>query len=257
MKRIISLLAVFAIILSFAACKSETDAVESTTILPPVISESYFSEEFKDSSGKTVIIVEVTLPQITEYAYKNIKDYLNDDAMKLFENACDFAESNVENASNFMKNQNSDKPWKKKIVFETSYLGTDYACFIIKDYLSYYNSEVIPSWDSLCYNVVTGARCSLADFSVYYDNPQAGFEAFMNDVVKPNIINKFDFPQFLDEDVLETLDELVLNTDFYLTEKGISFYIDGLKISPSLAGTSSIDFTWEELNGYYEPPLQE
>lgn len=258
MKRIVCIMLVFAFFLTFAACNSEPaneGKTETTTVLPPVVEESSFYEEFKDESGKTVIKVEVTLPQITQYAFENIKAKINNEAMNVFNEACDFAENNVLNASEFMRQRESDKPWKKKITFETTLLSNDYACFIVKESLSYYDSEVTPTWRTLCYDVKTGESCTLDTFTVYKDDPAVGFEAFLSDVVEPNLVNKYFYPQFIDNTVYENLDKLILCDDFYLTESGISFYIDGLSISPSIEGITAIDFTWDELAGYYEMPV--
>ncbi len=253
MKRILSIFLVFAMIFSLAACadKSNTDITTENTD-PPVIEETVHSKEFKDDSGKTVIKVKVTLPQITDFSNEKVKKHVNTVAMKLFEDAYKFAESNIGNASSFMKSMKSDKPWSKTVSFETTLLNHRYACFIIKESLSYYDSATKPALRTLCLDVKTGAECTLSDFATVSDDPNGCFETFVADVLKPALPKKFTSPQFINDEVLNRLDEIVFPENFYLTEDGMGFYIDESLIHEYLSGIYKITFTWEELSTVFE-----
>ena len=255
MKRFISLLLIFAVLFSFAACSGKDDGI-TTTAPPPVIEESTHAKEFKDASGKTVIKVEVVLPQIIENCEEEVRNYINGEAMKIFKNACDFAQRNLENASDFMANQNSTSPWTKRITFEATHLSSRYACFIVKDALSYSESENLPVWSTKCFDIKTGAECKLSDFSTYYDNPNLGFDYFINDVLATALMSKFPFPQFLNEDVYSRLTEFVYPENFYMTDNGLGIYFDQRDLDPFLSGTYKTEFTWDEIAGYYELPTE-
>lgn len=258
MKRILCLLLAAAMLFSFAACsddnKNSADSAESTTVLPPEIEETVYSKEFKDESGKTVIKVSVTLPQITEFADKKVMDHINAEAMDIFNGACDFAERNIENASNFMKSVNSSKPWSKKVTFESTLINDRYACFLVKDSLSYYDSETEPGISTACFDVRTGAECRLSDFSTYTDDPALGFEAFLHDVMVPALPKRFPNPSFLNEEVYSRIGEFMTADSFYLTEDGIGFYFNKKDVHEYLDGTFKIRFTWNELSAFYEMP---
>lgn len=255
MKKIISLLLIVAVLFSFAACSGKKNG-ETTTAPPPVIEESAHSKEFKDASGKTVIKVDVVLPQIIENCDEKVRVYLNAEAMKIFENACDFAERNIENASNFMASQNSTSPWTKRITFEATHLSSRYACFIVKDALSYSEAENRPVWSTKCFDIKTGAECSLSDFSTYYDDPNLGFDCFINDILATALPLRFTHPEYINEEVLSRLSEFVYPDDFYLTDDGLGIYFDQRDLDPFLFGTYKISFTWDEIAGYYELPVE-
>ena len=74
------------------------------TAAPPVVSEKKQTKEFKDANGRTVYVVDVVLPEISENIEQSMIDYVNGVTNKFFENACDQAESNIESASSFMDN---------------------------------------------------------------------------------------------------------------------------------------------------------
>jgi len=257
MKRIICLLIVAAMIFSFVSCAANsnpTGETEPTTILPPEFETTVHSKEFKDSSGKVVVKVNVELPQITEFANKKVKDYINGKAMDIFNDACVFAERNIENASNFMKSMNSDKPWSKKVTLESTLISDRYACFLVYDSLSYYDSEVEPGISTICFDVRTGAECSLSDFTTYPEDPALGFEGFLHDVMLPALPKRFTNPSFLNDEVYARIGEFVKPDNFYLADDGIGFYLYKKDIHENLNGTFKIRFTWNELSAYYQLP---
>lgn len=254
MKRVISLLLAAAMIFLLASCSGKEDSETTTNNLPPVIEDTVHTKEFTDDSGKTVIKVKVTLPQIIDNCDEKVMNYLNSVALDEFTEACEFAESNIENASNFMKSMNSDKPWSKTVTFENTHLSNRYACFIVKEALSYFDSEVTPEWRTVCYNIRTGAECKLSDFTTYTDDPELGFETFLNDILAPALPVKFTNPSHLSDDVYDRLDEIVSTDNFYLTENGMGFYFDKRDVHEYLSGTFKISFTWQELSSVYELP---
>lgn len=254
MKRIISLLLIAATLFLFAACSVKSDAPEFTTVLPPEIEKVVQSKEFKDSSGKTVIKINVELPQITEFANEKVKNYINGKAMNLFNDACNFAERNIESASSFMESMKSDKPWSKKITIEETLINDRYACFLVYDSLSYYDSEVEPAVSTICFDVRSGAECTLADFSTYSDDPALGFEGFLYDILVPALPKKFHNPSFLNDEVYSKISEIASADNFYLTSDGIGFYFNKKDVNEALDGTFKIKFNWNELSAYYYIP---
>ena len=261
MKRIICVLLTLAILFSFASCvesgSQAHNVTEPTTYLPPEIETTEHTKEFKNAEGKTVIKVSVTLPQITEFANEKVKDYINAEAMDIFNDACDFAEKNIENANNFMKSVKSDKPWSKKVSLAPTLVDDRYACFLVLDSLSYYDSEVEPGISTVCYDVRTGAECTLADFSTYTDDPTLGFESFLHDVVLPVLPKRFPNPSFLNDEVYSRLGEFMTADNFYLTEDGMGFYFNKKDVHDYLDGTFKIRFTWNELSAFYTMPETE
>lgn len=253
MKRIASFLLVFAMIFSLAACGGKSNGEEGNAA-PPVIQDTVHTRKFTDESGKTVIKVKVTLPQIVDNCDEKIKNHINALALDEFKNACEFAESNIENASNFMKSMNSDKPWSKTVTFESTLVDSRYACFIVKDSLSYFDSETNPSWRTVCYDVRTGAECTLSDFATLPEESELCFEAFVEDILAPSLEMRFTNPSYLTEETYEKLIEIVSPQNFYLSENGLGVYFDKKDVHEYLSGTFKITFTWDELASVYALP---
>ena len=142
MKRVLSIVMMIAILFSFASCRNINDVYEETTtavqetLPPPVVKEKKQTKEFKDENGRTVYVVDVVLPEISENIEPRMIDYVNRVINKFFEDACVQAELNVESASSFMDSYNSDKPWKRTTSFEATRVSGYFVCFLIKESLS-------------------------------------------------------------------------------------------------------------------------
>ena len=245
MKRILSLFMIFTLIFSLAACKGKGED-ETTAVPPPVIEESKHSKEFRDESGRVVFTVDVTLPQITDNCDPKIAEYINGVALDIFNDACDFAESNLESAAK------SRSPWTKSITFETTFLSNRYACFLVSDLFSLYGD--IPTLSTVCFDVRKGERCYLNDFACIPEDPEGCFENFVTDTLAPVLPVRFHNPEYITEEVLQKLDQIVDPDNFYLTEKGIGFYFNKHLVHEYLQGNYKATFTWTELTGCYELP---
>ncbi len=254
MKRILSLLLIFTMIFALASCSGKDDG--ETTAPPPVIEENSHSKEFRNSEGTVVFTVDVAVPQIAENCEEKVKNYINGLCLEIFEDACDFAESNLENATDFMKSTGSTTPWSKKITFETTYLSPRYACFIVKDAFSYFGKNDSPVWSTKCFDIKTGELCTLDDFSLYTDAPSDGYDFFLSNILAPALETDFIHPEYITPEVLGRVDEITDYEDFYLTDNGMGFYFNKNKVHEFLNGMFKIEFTWEDLMSVYELPAE-
>lgn len=245
MKKALSIFIILAILFSFASCSGKEDS-QTTTYAVPVIEESRYSKEFKDESGRVVFTVDVTLPQIIKKCDPTVADYINNKALDLFNNACEFAKSNLESASK------NTEPWSKTITFETTLLDDHYACFLVNDVFSV-NGET-PTLSTLCFDIRNGAPCTLADFAVNPDDPASCFEFFLTDTLAKVLPKRFHVSAYITDDVLARLDEIVDPSNFYLTEKGMGFYFDKSLVDDYLSGNYKITFTWAELMSNFALP---
>ena len=245
MKKVLSIFLILAVLFSLASCSGKGDS-ETTTYDVPVIEETSYSKEFKDENGKVVFTVDVTLPRIIDKCDPKVADYVNVKALELFNNACKFAESNIESASK------NTKPWSKTITFETTLLDDHYACFLVNDVFSL-NGDT-PILSTLCFDIRSGAPCTLADFAINPDDPSSCFDFFLTDTLAKVLPKKFHVSAYITDDVLARLDEIVSPSNFYLTEKGMGFYFDKSLVDDYLSGNYKITFTWEELLGNFAIP---
>ena len=259
MKRIISILLIIAVLFSFASCHSITElktTAPTTTAVPPVVKEKKQKKEFKDEKGRTVYVVDVTLPEISENLEEHIIRYVNDVTDKFFRDACAQAEENIESASEFMDKFNSDKPWKKTISFESTYISGYFVSFLIKESLSYYGTDGnAPSVYSRCFHVQEGNPVNAAYFCEIPDDPETARE-YIVDLLKTRAKTDFYFGEFeLDESSLAAFDEVVTLENFYLTENGMTFFVGRSAIDPyELSRIYTADFTWDELSGLFVKP---
>lgn len=258
MKRYISIILILSLCLSFAACSVKEDKPTSesaastevlTTELPkPALSYEEYSEDFTDKNGRVVYTVKANLPKITGNIPQKIAEYLNGVLYGIFEDACENAKSNIENAAAFIDAQNLQTPWSKTIEYDINLSDGQYFSFTVKDYFSMFgNSEVEPTLTGYTFDIVNGVPCTIHDFT---------YENYSLDNIKQILVD-----EFICDDVSNVLfngatltdeqKEIVLGVfdvgNFYLTDNGIGFYFSKNSINPSHFGTFITHFTWDEV----------
>lgn len=261
MKRILSIFFVLAILFSFASCRNINELNKETTTAvptaaPPVVKENKQTKEFEDENGRTVYVVDVVLPVISENIEKSMIDYVNSVTNKFFEDACIQAEKNIKSAAEFMDKNGSDKPWKKTISFDATYVSGYFVSFLIKESMSYYgSSDNTPSVYTKCFQVQEGNPVNAAYFT---DNPDVPEIASGNiaDLLRSKAKTDFYEEDFeLNEIKLAAFDEAVNVENFYLTENGMAFYVSRGAIDPyENSGIYTAEFTWDDLSGLFNRP---
>lgn len=261
MKRILSIVLVIAVLFSLASCRNINELYEETTapstaVAPPVVKENKQQKEFKDENGRTVYVVDVVLPEISENLESHIINYVNGVINEFFEDACAQAEKNIDSASEFMDKYDSDKPWKKTINFETTYISGYYVSFLIEESLSYYgSSDNDPSVYSRCFEVQNGNPVNAAYFTEDPETPEIA-KGYIIDMLKGRAKTDFYRGVELGESQLAAFDEAVTLNDFYLTEDGMVFYVRRAAIDPEeVAGIYKAEFSWDELAGLFNKPV--
>ncbi|MBR3819505.1 MAG: hypothetical protein IKJ41_10240 [Clostridia bacterium] len=263
MKRVLSITMILAVLFSFASCRNIKELNEETTTVspivtaaPPIVNEKKQSKEFKDANGRTVYVVDVVLPEISENIEQSMIDYVNGVINKFFEDACTQAQSNLEAASNFMDKHNSDKPWRNTITFEAKYVSGYFVSFLIKDSLSYYgSSNNSPSVYSRCFQVQEGNPVNAAYFTDVPENPEVA-TSHIADLLKSRAnANFYGYYYDIDEEILAAFDEAVSIENFYLTENGMAFYVSKSAVDQyEIEGIYTEEFTWDELAGLFNKP---
>lgn len=253
MKKIISFMLIFTLIFSLCACSGKGDG-KTTTAPPPIIEETSQHKEFKDGNGRVVFTVDVSIPLIAENCEENVRNYINKLSFEIFEDACSFAEDNIENAANFMDNQKSKNPWTKNITFETAYSDSRYVCFIIKEAFSYFGTVTDPVQKAICFDMRTGAVCDAASLSTNPDDPAESKRMLIEGHIIPTLKEKFYPPDYLTDEVLEALPEFFDANNFYFTEDGIVFFFMKNNINPVLKGIYTCKYTWDEISYLYSLP---
>jgi len=249
MKKFASIFLILALLFSLGACSVKQNGTETNTI--PVVKEESYSKQYKDESGKVIFTVDVVLPQILENCQENAKKQINSLSLKLYEDACKFAESNLENAANYMASVKSDIPWSKKITFETTYANSRYICFIIKDAFSLTDAEPYPEWSTLCYDMQKDIVCTLETLATDPESPDMCKSILISDHIIPYIKADFSPAEYVTEEYLEALPKILKNTHFYITDSGMGFYISKGNIDTRLSGTYAMEFPWSEISYLY------
>ncbi|MBQ4604811.1 MAG: hypothetical protein IJB16_09430 [Clostridia bacterium] len=263
MKRVLSISLILAVLFSFVSCRNidelntgETTDTVTTTAAPPVVGEKKQTKEFKDKNGRTVYVVDVVLPEISENIEQYIIDYINSVSDRFFEDACVQAENNIESAAKFMDTQNSDKPWKRTISFETTYVSGYFVCFLISESLSFYgSSDNAPSVYTKCFQVQEGNSVNAAYFTDNPDTPEIAL-GYIADLLRSRAENGFyEEGLVLNENELAAFDEAVSLDGFCLTDNGMAFYVSKSAIDPyEMTDIYTEEFTWDELEGMFNKP---
>lgn len=256
MKRYISFFLILSLCFSFAACSVKEDSPEinqppqtvTTTVPKPIIEAAEHSKEFTDENGRVVYTLKAFLPQITGNTAENIASYINKFSYGLFEDACEFAQSNIENAANFMDSQGNGKPWSRTLDFDVSYSDGRFLSIVVKDYFSMFGSEEIePTLTGYTFDIISGMPCTLLDFT--YENysiseiERVVEEAFLFETVSDYFFNGTP----LTDEQKQTVRDVFDPSNFYLNDRGVVFYFSGYEINPSHYGTFNVDYTWDEI----------
>lgn len=268
MKRLLSIFLIFTLLFALASCtniedwekqKAEQSAAQTeitaTTGKPPVVKKNKQSKKFKDENGKTVYVVEVVLPEISKNCEEHVAEFINKVTNNVFEEACTDAEMNVQSASSSMKSSGSKTPWSCEIDFETTYLSGSYVCFLIEEKLSYFGVEdTEPTYETICFNVQTGAQCSALDFA-----PDPSLEeeitAFLADYMMENAPYDF-YPEYagITQEQVAKIGEVFDINSFYITEEGMGFYFERRLVSDAFPGVYRRVIPWDELASYFVSP---
>ncbi len=263
MKRILSITLILAVLFSFASCRNinelneeTTTETPTTTAAPPVVNEKKQTKEFKDKNGRTVYVVDVVLPEISENIEQSMVDYINSVTNKFFEDACVQAEKNIESAAKFMDSNNSDKPWKKTISFETKYISGYYLSFLISESVSFFgSSNNTPSVYARTFSIKEGNPINASYFTVCPETPEIAL-GYVADLLRNKAKTDFYEENFvLNEMKLEAFDKVASLDDFYLTEDGMVFYVSRGDIDPyETSGVFEAEYSWDDLSGLFDKP---
>lgn len=258
MKRYISIFLIISLCFSFASCsvKEETPDItaaattqEATTSEPPplTVTEEY-SRDFTDENGRVVYTVRALLPKITGNTEESVAEDINRSVYGIFEDACETAESNVENAAAFMDANNSETPWARSFEYEINLCTDKYFSITVNEYFTMFgSSEIEPIKTGYTFNVVRGRRCALGDFT---------YENYLHEGVKRVIVDEFigkDVAKVyfdgaeLTEEQRATVYDAVDTENFYLTDSGIGFYFSENAIDFRSFGTFVTHYTWQEI----------
>lgn len=255
MKRYISIFLIISLCFSFAACsaKEETPQVsvteEPTTVIPPpeTVTEEY-SREFTDENGRVVYTVKAQLPKIIGNVSESIANDINRSVYGIFEDACETAENNIENAAKFMDSQNLETPWAKTFEYDVNLCSGKYFSFTVKEYFTMYgvdNTE--PAVKGYTFDVVRGKLSLFMDFTYENDSyenvRQVIIDEFICRDVSADYYNGAELPEEQRNSVFAGFDA----ENFYLTDDGIGFYFSENVIDPLKFGTFVAHYTWEEI----------
>lgn len=264
MKRFISIFLIFALCFSFASCTVNDNATDSgstseatseaTTLPAPVIKSSEHSKKFKDENGRVVYTVDVVVPKITKYESESFKTYINNLSLEIFNEACEKAESNLENAARFMDSNNSDIPWARKIDFEVSFSNGRYLSFIIKEYFSMLGEESEPSLKSSTFDVVNERACTLFDFALEVFTVEEVQRIVVDNYLCNDVSALFFSGAELTEEQQQLVHDVFDYESFYLTENGIGFYMSKYMFDPTQTGTFSCEYEWSEIGEILKLP---
>lgn len=259
MKRFLCLFLTFAVLFGFAACSVDdknldvtTDAGETTTTTapPPKVKETKHSAKFKDKNGRVVYTVDVVIPQISKNAEQYIIDYVNKVTTEVFDDACENAERNIENAAKTMDNLGTDSPWSKKITFESTYLSGRYVCFLMKEVFSATGEESEDgSYTTKCFDMLNGTECHAMTFAVDPESRDDVAEFAINYIQENAPYNFYADGNGLAPEQIELIREVFSLDNFYITETGMGFYFDRFALDSSLSGMYKTEIPWSELEG--------
>lgn len=244
MRKFTSLLLTLCLLAAFTGCSRSRKSDGSDMITP-----ANYTQDFTDSSGKTVYRIDITYPQLTEKAGKEAISNMISFGQEFVDYYIHMAEANIENASRFMNDNNSDSPWLRKVYYDFYYIDPDVISFVINTEFSAIGGDVTPTYEGCTVSLHTGKQLTVSNLAT--DEPEATKEAVMqaihttaNKTYSPNGI-ALEGPQ------LALLDSLYLEKDFCLSDTFITFIYNFKELSGgSRSGCYYCEVPLESLSSY-------
>ena len=257
MKRYISIFLIISLCFSFASCSVKEDTPETTTatteeattsVPPPLTVTEEYSRDFTDENGRVVYTVRAQLPKITGNTEESVAEDINRSVYGIFEDACETAESNVENAAAFMDSNNSSTPWARSIEYVINLCTDKYFSITVNNYFTMYgNSEIEPVKTGYTFNVIRGRRCALRDFAYENHSYEGIKQVLIDEFIGKDVAKVYFDGAELTEEQRTTVYDAVDIENFYLTDSGLGFYFSENAIDLNHFGTFVTHYTWQEI----------
>ncbi len=182
-------------------------------------------QEFKDETGKVVYIVDMELPQLESKSNSYSAEIINASLISIFEEYCEAARSNIENASDFMASRSSDKPWCLKLRCDESDARENVTSFLFRMGFSMYGSDsvALSSYKSIVFGTKTGEIKNLLSFCVEE-------ESVSREKLIAKIVEKAKREFYTDGSISDEQLELIASTfdpqNFWCKDGKILYYVD-------------------------------
>lgn len=158
MKRFISILLAFILILSCAACGKK---IEEKIGYTSEASEEVYKNEYKDSNGDVSSTLEYHYPVLKGLS-EDVSNAINDTFKEKIADKEHGLEINVDNVTAYIKNLNLEGPQVTIVEFEEYYVDDYVASFIMKERTGTNPDEVEPIYEGISFSLSTGEQLSVS-----------------------------------------------------------------------------------------------
>ncbi len=234
LKKTISVLIIFSIIFCFAGCKDKTDTsaptVSQTVPLSETLVEKVSGEKtFTAENGKVSYTYTYDMPRVTAKTHP-ANDLTAQNIQEIYDSAEHYASINVENAAKFMEMNSSGAGWKTTISYEIKYCTENYVSFLFTEHRS---PSAVPFCYGRTYNLETGNKCSVLDFSIATNTTRISTETL--DVFYYNAFAFFrDDGEPLNGDQAELYKQKFELSDYYIDDESLVFFMRKSAVDQSL-----------------------
>ncbi len=269
LKKLAAALLVFAMLFSFAACKGDktdkgpsvegatqkTDAMRYEELKAEAgLEVNYHYNELKSDDGVVRFIVKMSLPKFTEKTCTaEMAEVLNHFyESEFYEKDRHFAEINVESAKKHMTKHETDNPWSIQTSFEVRYFDGSYICIVMKRSFSY-GGNATPVITARCFRLSDASSISSND--LYIEDVDEATKAIILDTIKERAKTELNPKANLTDEQLAKIDTAFdPDRGYYITDKGITFFLSKSLVDPSQFGTYECFFAWHEVDYIYQLP---
>lgn len=251
MKRILCAVMAMILIFSFAGCsKKEVQNIKDDA---PKIGDINISEKYK-SSGKVSFVINGKLPEIKKGCDEHIASLINRIIEEYLDEQKLFAESNADNAKNFMEMNSTESPWTRTFDYEVTYADSKIICILVKNSFSLDGGEPSVSYKTFCFELENGRRFSALDFSTETEEPlRDDMTRFITYDVKKKLLIDGEEPT---AEQLSNISSLIDFNNFYIDEENVCFYFAKAGIDSSLFGLYTAVLPFEKIFNYFIKPSE-
>lgn len=252
MKKILCAFLALIFIFSFAGCSdSGRQNIKNDA---PKISDMKLNEKYKSKDGTISFMIKGRVPEIGKGCDEFIASLINRIIGEYVDEFKAFAESNAENARNFMEMNNSENPWMRTFDYEVTYADSNIVCLLIKNGMTLDGGNPSVSYKTFCFELKDGRGLSAVDFSVESEEP---LREDMTRFVLNDLNEKFyGSSEKLSAEQAEKVSSLIDFWNYYIDEENVYFYFPKAGIDSSLSGYYICTLPHEKVFNYFVKPSE-
>nr|MCR5150357.1 hypothetical protein [Clostridiales bacterium] len=246
--RVFPLLLAFSLFVTALSSCGKTAVGDSEKIIEKAKKKTYkaeyiqsenFSKEYKTGDGVVSYVLSVTYPVLSDEAPLTVKQSINSLMQYRLELYQSDAQTNVENAAEYMKNNSTSTPWSMNVTYKIEFVSDTFLSFTLDEKYSTAGKDVSPSTIAFNYNLSTGEQVDAREFIPFSSNEDEVLSA-VKQHIKTRL--KTEKSYLADEDTLNKMTEGIFDKGrFLINNDFVTFLVPVSRFNIGMYGTWRVE----------------